>query len=51
MVFLPPIADVGDYIELRAEMNVLVGISACPNDQDGVNDGRPKPLGIKILAP
>jgi len=51
MVFLPPIADVGDYIELRAELNVLVGISACPNDQDGVNDGRPKPLGIKILAP
>jgi len=50
MVFLPPVADAGDYIELRAEMNVLVGISACPNDQDGVNDGRPKPLGIKIIA-
>jgi uncharacterized protein YcgI (DUF1989 family) len=51
MVFLPPVADTGDYIGLRAEMNVLVGISACPNDQDGVNDGSPKPLGIKILAP
>jgi uncharacterized protein YcgI (DUF1989 family) len=51
MVFLPPVADVGDYIELRAEMNVLVGISACPNDQDEVNDRTPKPLGIKILAP
>jgi uncharacterized protein len=51
MVFLRPIADVGDYIELRAELNVLVGISACPNDQDDVNDGRPKPLGIKIFAP
>ncbi|MEN3341668.1 MAG: uncharacterized protein V7644_1072 [Actinomycetota bacterium] len=50
MVFLPPVADLGDYIELRAEMNVLVGISACPNDQDDVNAGTPKPLGIKILA-
>lgn len=50
MVFLPPVADVGDYIELHANMNVLVGISACPNDQDDVNDGKPKPLGIKILA-
>ena len=50
MVFLPPVADVGDYIELRAEMSVLVGISACPNDQDDVNAGTPKPLGVKILA-
>ena len=50
MVFLAPVADVGDYIELRAEMNVLVGISACPNDQDDVNAGTPKPLGVKILA-
>jgi uncharacterized protein YcgI (DUF1989 family) len=51
MVFLPPVADRGDYIELRAELNVLVGISACPNDQDDVNAGQPKPLGIKILTP
>ncbi len=49
MVFLPPVADRGDYIELRAEMNVLVAVSACPNDQDAVNDGVPKALGIQIL--
>src|SRR5436190_1455511 len=47
---LMTVTDVGDYIELRAEMNVLVGISACPNDQDDVNAGTPKPLGVKILA-
>jgi uncharacterized protein YcgI (DUF1989 family) len=51
MHFLDPVADQGDYIELTAEMNVLVGISACPNDQDRVNAGQPKPLGIKILEP
>jgi uncharacterized protein len=49
MMFLPPAADKGDYIELRAEMNVLAAISACPNDQDAVNDGTPKPLGVQIL--
>jgi hypothetical protein len=50
MFFLDPVADKGDYIELTAEMNVLVGISACPNDQDRVNAGVPKPLRVKILA-
>jgi uncharacterized protein len=49
MVFLPPVADKGDYIDLRAEMNVLAAISACPNDQDAVNDGRPKPLGVSVF--
>jgi uncharacterized protein YcgI (DUF1989 family) len=37
--------------ERRAEFDVLVVISACPDDQDGVNDSRPRPLGIKIIAP
>ena len=49
MMFLPPVADKDDYIELRAEMNVLVAISACPNDQDAVNDGTPKPLGVVVF--
>lgn len=50
MEFLKPVADKGDYIELRAEMNVLVAISACPNDQSAVNDGQPKPLGVTVFA-
>ncbi len=49
MMFLPPVADRGDYIDLRAEMNVLVAVSACPNDQDAVNDGVPKPLGVQVF--
>jgi len=47
---LPPSARKGDYIELRAEMNLLAAVSACPADRNATNDGRAKPLGIKILA-
>jgi len=47
--FLPPVTRVGDYIDMRAEMDILAAVSACPNDQDAVNDGVPKPLEIVIL--
>ena len=47
---LPPSARKGDYIELRAEMNLLAAVSACPADRNATNDGRAKPLGITILA-
>ena len=43
---LPPT----DYIELRAEMNVLAAVSACPADRNATNDGRAKPLGITVFA-
>jgi uncharacterized protein len=47
---LPPSARKGDYIELRAEMDVLAAVSACPADRNATNDGRAKPLGITISA-
>lgn len=47
---LPPTARKGDYIELRAEMNVLAAVSACPADRNATNDGRAKPLGITVFA-
>lgn len=43
----PPAIQAGDYIDLRADMDVLVAISACPNDE-AVNDFDPKALQIKI---
>ena len=46
----PPTAQKGDYIELRAEMDVLAAVSACPADRNATNDGRAKPLGITIFA-
>lgn len=45
---LPPTAMKGDYIELRAEMDVLAAVSACPADRNATNDGRAKPLGIAV---
>jgi uncharacterized protein YcgI (DUF1989 family) len=47
---LPPTAQKGDYLELRAEINILAAVSACPADRNATNDGRAKPLGITILA-
>lgn len=38
-----------DYIDLRAEMDVLAAVSACPSDRSAPNRDGPKPLGIKIF--
>jgi len=45
----PPTAMKGDYIELRAEMDVLAAVSACPADRNATNDGKAKPLGITLF--
>ena len=47
---LPPTAVKGDYIDLRAEMDILAAVSACPADRNATNDRQAKPLGIKILG-
>lgn len=39
-----------DYIDLRAEMDVLAAISACPADTSPTNGGKSNPLGVKIFA-
>jgi len=43
---LEPISTAGDYVELKAEMNCLVGISACAVDAGFTNAGRCKPLRV-----
>lgn len=45
----------GDYVELSAELDALVVVSACPADAVGpipaaVNNGEPKPLQIQLLG-
>jgi uncharacterized protein len=42
-----PVSKKGDYISLRAEMDILAAVSACPFDQLYT----PKPLQIQILEP
>jgi uncharacterized protein len=43
-----PTSRTGDVIALRAETEVLVAISNCPQDLNPCNAGAPKPLGITI---
>ena len=49
LIFLPPASKKGDYIDLKAEINILAAISACPDERGAVNEGVPKPLRIQIL--
>lgn len=35
--YLPPVTKVGDYVIFRAEMDVVIAFSACPQDQLPVN--------------
>jgi uncharacterized protein len=45
-----PASRAGDYVTLRAEADILVAISNCPQDLNPCNAGELKPLGITISA-
>ncbi|MGH7006135.1 MAG: DUF1989 domain-containing protein [Alphaproteobacteria bacterium] len=47
-VIKAPATKAGDHIDLRAEMNVIAAISACPNSNNPVNNYRAKPLGVEV---
>ncbi len=44
----PPRTEKGDFIEFRAEMDVLVAVSVCPDDQSAMNDHSCKAIEIQI---
>lgn len=43
----PPLSRAGDYIELRAEMNLIVGLTSCSAENS--NNGTFKPIDYEIL--
>ncbi len=47
---LPSTVKKTDYIDLRAEMDILAAISACPADTSPTNGGKSQPLAITIFA-
>lgn len=49
MIILPPTVKAGESIELLAEMDLLIAISACPSEKAATNNFVAKPLGIQIL--
>jgi uncharacterized protein len=40
----------GDYVDLRAEMDVLVALSNCPQINNPANDYRPTPIRVAVLG-
>jgi uncharacterized protein YcgI (DUF1989 family) len=40
----------GDYYDLRAEMDLLIGISNCPQERNPCNGWNPTPMGMIIYA-
>lgn len=46
---LPPRSRAGDYLLLRAEMDMIVGITACSAELS--NNGTFKPIDVELLSP
>jgi uncharacterized protein YcgI (DUF1989 family) len=44
-----PRSKAGDYVILRAEMDVVVAMSACPQDILPINGGKPVEVHYEIL--
>lgn len=49
--FLPPVSKPGQWISLRAEMDQVVVMSACPQDITLVNAGRPSDVHFRVSSP
>jgi len=47
----PGISRAGDYVELRAERDVLAVISNCPQINNPVNDYNPTPIRVTVWRP
>jgi uncharacterized protein YcgI (DUF1989 family) len=46
--FYPPIAEKGEFVDFRAEVDVILALSACPHPFE-VNANEPKPLDVQIF--
>jgi len=48
--WLPPVSKAGDYVDLRAEMDCVAVMSACPQDIVPINDNRPVEVHFTVMA-
>ena len=46
--WLPPVSKAGDYVEIRADMDVIVVMSACPQDIVPINDLNPVEVTFSV---
>ena len=47
--WLPAETKAGDHVLLRAELDLIVAVSACPQDIVAINQRRPSPIAIELL--
>ncbi|MGH9101063.1 MAG: DUF1989 domain-containing protein [Acidimicrobiales bacterium] len=47
-IMTAPTTEPGDYYDLRCEMDLLVGVSACPQERNPTNGWTPTAIGIVI---
>ena len=45
----PPVSKKGDFILFRAEMNLVICLSACPQDVTSINGHRPRSAHFEII--
>jgi uncharacterized protein YcgI (DUF1989 family) len=50
LAWMPAPTAAGDSVTLRADVDCLLVVSACPQDLVDINGGIPKPLGIDVLS-
>ena len=48
LAFVAPTSAAGEYVALRAEMNLIVAFSACPQDMTPVNAGRSADVHFQV---
>jgi uncharacterized protein YcgI (DUF1989 family) len=47
---VPPSSKPGDYVLLRAACDLVVAVSACPQDITAVNAGAPQDGELEVIA-
>ena len=50
LTFEVPLSEAGQYVALRAEMDLIIVFSACPQDLVPVNDGKPADVHYQVLG-
>jgi hypothetical protein len=45
----PALTKAGDHVTLRAELDIVLAVSACPQDIVAINDKNPTPVAIELL--
>ena len=50
LIIEPPIAPQGSHVTLRAEMNVIIAFSACPQDMAPTNGADMTPKDVELVV-